>query len=301
MSNPTAAAAATSARVGKVTAVPPAGSPAAVLSARSGLRMRPHRPMRALAGALIVVASIVAALALYARIGDRREVLALARDVPAGAQLTDDDLAVVALATDDAIASMPVSQRDAVVGQYARVSLLAGSLLAGESLQLRPLVDPDRVLMSVVVPAGLVPAGLREQARIALVVTPPTSGGDRPPPILVDAIVAAVPRGVGGTAGAPDAVEGTVALSVEVPPEYVGVVGEAQAVSVGVLAGSSAFPGDQVTVDGGAPGVEVAGGAAAAEPAGPATSVVATPADLATPTTVAGAPSTSSAVSEPPG
>jgi hypothetical protein len=203
--------------------------------------------MRALVGALVVVASVVAALALFTRIGDRTEVLAVARDVLAGEQITDADLEVVSISSDDAIPTVPASQRAAIVGQYARVRLLAGSLVAGESVQPDPLVDPDRVLMSVVVPVGLVPAGLREQSRVVLVVTPPAVGGDRPAPVLVEAVVAAVPRNLGELVGSSDTGQGTVALAVEVPPAYVGVVGEAEAVSIGVLDASAPFPADQVT------------------------------------------------------
>jgi hypothetical protein len=113
-------------------------------------------------------------------------------------------------------------------------------------VQPRPIVDPDRVLMSVVVPVGLVPVGLREQSRVVLVVTPPTSGGVRPAPVLVDAVVAAVPRNLGEVVGSADAGQGMIALAVEVPPSNVGVVGEADAVSVGVLDGSAVFPNEQV-------------------------------------------------------
>ena len=133
--------------------------------------MRPQRPTRALVGALVVVASVVAALALYARIGDRAEVLAVARDVLAGEQITDADIEVVSLSSDEAIPTVPATQRSTVVGQYARVRLLAGSLLSSESVQPLPLVDPERVLISVVVPVGLVPVGLREQSRVVLVVS----------------------------------------------------------------------------------------------------------------------------------
>src|SRR5262245_3663231 len=128
---------------------PASGSPAAELASRSGLRMRPHRPMRVLVGTLIVVASVIAALALYARVGDRTEVLAVSRDVLAGEQLTAADLEVVAFSSDDAIPTVPATQRSAFVGQYARVRLMAGSLLSLDSVQSRPIVDPDRVLMSV--------------------------------------------------------------------------------------------------------------------------------------------------------
>jgi hypothetical protein len=202
--------------------------------------------MRALAGALVVVTSVVAALAIYARIGDRAEVLALSRDVLAGEQIAEDDLEVVSLSSDDRIPTVPASQRSTIVGQYARARLLSGALLAADSVQSRPLVDPDRVLMSVVVPVGLVPVGLREQSRVVLVISPPTSGGIRPAAVLVDAVVAAVPRNLGEVVGSADAGQSMIALAVEVPPAYVGVVGEAEAVSVGVLDGSAPFPSAHV-------------------------------------------------------
>jgi hypothetical protein len=167
--------------------------------------------------------------------------------VLAGEQITDADIEVVSISSDDAIPTVPAAQRGTIVGQYARVRLLAGSLLSSESVQPLPLVDPERVLMSVVIPVGLVPVGLREQSRVVLVVTPPAVGGDRPPPVLIEATVAAVPRNFGEIVGSAEVGQGTVALAVEVPPEYVGVVGEAEAVTVGVLDGSAPFPGEQVT------------------------------------------------------
>ena len=90
LSNSTIAATA-STRSGAGAAAPAPGSPGAVVASKPGLRMRPHRPMRALAGALIVIASVVAALALYTGIGERTEVLAVSRDVLAGEQITDAD------------------------------------------------------------------------------------------------------------------------------------------------------------------------------------------------------------------
>ena len=202
--------------------------------------------MRALVGALVVVASVVAALAIYTRIGNRTEVLAVARDVLAGEQISDDDLEVVSISSDDGIPTVPASQRNTIVGQYARVRLLSGSLLVADSVQAKPLVDPDRVLMSVVVPVGLVPVGLREQSRVVLVVTPPTPAASarhrsssRPssPPCRATSARSSV---------RPTPVRGWSPSAVEVPPPYVGVVGEAEAVSVGVLDGSAPFPSAQV-------------------------------------------------------
>ncbi len=229
---------------------PTPGSPAAVLAkARgTGLRMRPHRPMRALVGAFLVVAAVVAALALYTSLGDKTEVLAVARNVLAGEQITSADLRVVAISSDDDIPTIAAERRDEIVGQYARVRLAAGALLVDESVQPRPLVDPDRVLMSVEVPAGQVPVGLREQSRIVLVVLPEATGTSTVP-VLVEATVAAVPRNLADVVSGASGSGGMVALSVEVPADLVAVVGSAGAVSVGVLDPAAPFPGATATTD----------------------------------------------------
>ena len=113
---------------------------------------------------------------------------------------------------------------DSMVGQYARVRMVQGSLLVVDSVQARPLVDPSKVLMSVPVPLSGVPTGLREGSRLVLIVTPKTAGAAAPP-VLVEATVAAVPRNLGELVGGGDSNQSTVALSVEVPPESAAVVG----------------------------------------------------------------------------
>jgi hypothetical protein len=192
---------------------------------------------------MLVLAAIVAALALYTRLGHRTEVLAVGNTVLAGEVITDADLRVVSIATDDDIPTVAASERAAVVGQYARVRLVAGSLLVREGIQAEPLVDPSRVLMSVEVPAGRVPIGLREQSRLVLVVTPARATGTEPvAPVLVEATVAAVPANlveVVQGSGGPGAL---VALSVEVPADAVTAIGTADAISVGVLDPAAPFP-----------------------------------------------------------
>ena len=224
--------------------VPAPGSPAAELASKPGLRVRPYRPMRALVGALIVVAAVIAALAIYTRVGNRTEVLAVTRPILAGEQIIDADLQVVSISSDDSFPSIPASNRAIVVGQYAKVRLAAGSLLVNDSIQPEQLVNPDRVLMSVVVPVGLIPVGLREQSRLTLVVTPQLSGGDDPRPVLVEATVAAVPRNLAEIVGTDDSGRSMVALSIEIEPQWVSLVGSASAVSVGVLNPAAPFPGN---------------------------------------------------------
>ena len=213
-------------------------------SAGRGLRVRPQRPVRAVMALLLVVASVVAALTVFTRIGDRSEVLVATRTVLAGQQVTEADFRVVSISTDDELATIPASQWQLLVGQYARVRIEAGAVVPGAALQPDRLVSEGRVLMSVLVPAGEVPIGLREQSRVVLVVT----GDNAIEPVLVDATIAAIPRDLSAilsdTAGVRSA---SVPLSVEVAPESVTLVGSAEDVSIGVLDPSASFPGDAVT------------------------------------------------------
>jgi hypothetical protein len=223
-------------------ASPAPGSPAAELAAGAGLRVRPYRPMRALVGAMIVVASVIAALAIYTKVGDRNEVLAVRNGVLAGELITDENLQVVSISSDDSFPSIPAAQRALVVGQYARVRLAAGALLVTDAIQTEELVNPDRVRINVVVPVGLVPVGLREQSRVTLVVTAPQAGSTREAPVLVEAIVLAVPRNLVELIGSDETGRDLVPLTVEIEPQWVSLIGTAESVSVGVLDPRAPFP-----------------------------------------------------------
>lgn len=187
-----------------------------MLAARSGLRMRPMRPVRALFGALLMVTAIVAALAIYARLGDRTSVLALNRIVLAGERITAADLRVVGVSSDDPIAWVASDERAAVVGQYARYRLADGALLVRDAVQPRPLVTQGKVLVGVSVPAANVPVGLREQSAVVLVIIPP--GHSLEPPQLVSATVVAVPPRLVELAGGAASPSAMVTLSVEIDP-----------------------------------------------------------------------------------
>ena len=216
------------------------------LPASNGLRIRPKRPARAVLALLLVIASVAAALTIYIRIGDRQEVLAATRTILAGQQLRADDFRVVAISSEDDLAVVPSTDLDALVGQYARVRIASGSLVVDSSSQYKPLVSADRVLMSVGVPVVGIPTGLREGSRIALIVTPGRSTTDGSQPVLIEAIVAAVPGNLGEMVGGESSGSLEVALSVEIPPERAALVGSADDVAIGVLDPSAPFPTEQV-------------------------------------------------------
>jgi len=217
------------------------------LPTSTGLRLRPKRPARAILAVFLVVASVVAALTIYVRIGDRQEVLAATRTVLAGEQLVATDFRIISISTDDDLAVVSAQDRELLVGQYARVRIADGSLVVAGSVQPNPLVDADKVLMSITVPAGGVPTGLREGSRLTLVVSPDPNTATDLQPVLVEATVAAVPRNLTEAVGGGGSTSTDLALSVEVPPERVALIGSADDIAIGVLDPSAPFPGEQVT------------------------------------------------------
>ena len=211
-----------------------------------GLRVRPQRPVRAVLALLLVVASVVAALTVFTRIGDRSDVLVATRTVLAGEQVSASDFRVVSISTEDELVTVAAADREVLVGQYAKVRIEAGAVVTAGELQPEPLVSPDRVLMSVVVPAGEVPVGLREQSRVVLVVL----GGGASSSTLVEATVVAIPRDLPALLADTAAVRSSsIPLSVEVAPEFVALIGSAEDVSLGVLDPFAVLPGAQVAVE----------------------------------------------------
>lgn len=164
-------------------------------------------------GLLLVIGGGLTSLALV-RAGDQRiEVLVMASDVPAGAQLTAGDLTVVEVASDD-LNLLPASQQALVVGQYIQVRLLAGQPISEAFVQPEPLITDGTVVVAIPVSPIEIPSGMRERSVVDLVVTDVASGGG-----VADADVF-VARGVvveypAFTDGGRD----LAALSVEVAPE----------------------------------------------------------------------------------
>ena len=176
-----------------------------------------------------MVAAVVLALTVYLRVGGRHDVLMLTRDVLAGEQLRDSDVRVVAVAADEVLAVTPAPSRGVVVGQYARVRMVAGSLLAPQALQPAPLVDPGKAVVALAVTAAQIPTGLREGSRLVVTVV----GSGAGPPVLVEAFVVSLPRFEQGAAGS---------LTVQVPIGQVAVVTTATRVAVSVIDPSVALP-----------------------------------------------------------
>ena len=173
-------------------------------------------------GALIVAIGVLINLAIYRSVDDKSPVLQLNRDVPAGQQISADDFRTVEIGADGAFRSVPSSDLNAVVGSYAKVRLIAGTLLAREALQAGPLVAPGASVVAVTVPAGEVPIGLRERSRVSVVVV----ASDRTS-TSVNGTVVGLPSQAGSS--------GQVSVSIELAAGDAGAVAAAEKVRLVLL------------------------------------------------------------------
>jgi hypothetical protein len=196
---------------------------------RSGLRLRPRRPKRLLIAAAAMVTAVALSVSVYSKIGHRRDVLMMTRDVMAGEQLRDTDVGLVSLSSDDSLAVAPVGFP--VAGQYAKVRMLRGTLLAPGSLQLQPLVDPARAVVALPITSTQVPVGLREGSRLLVTVI---SSSPAVPVVVVEATVVAVPVFPAGAASG--------AVSVQVPLSQVATVSSAAKVAISLIDPSVPLP-----------------------------------------------------------
>ena len=173
-------------------------------------------------GALIVAIGVLINLAIYRSVDDKSPVLQLNRDVPAGQQISADDFRTVEIGADGAFRSVPSSDLNAVVGSYAKVRLIAGTLLAHEALQAGPLVAPGASVVAVTVPAGEGPIGLRERSRVSVVIV----ASDRTS-ASVNGTVVGLPSQAGSS--------GQVSVSIELAAGDAGAVAAAEKVRLVLL------------------------------------------------------------------
>jgi hypothetical protein len=125
--------------------------------------------MAALGAALIAAGGLGGFLA-WQETGERTEVLAVAREVPAGEVVDDADLTVAAVSLDPSLSVLKAADRSKVVGQRAAVALLPGTLLSGGQLTDRPLVKPEEQLVGVGLKPAQLPATRLSAGDVVLVV-----------------------------------------------------------------------------------------------------------------------------------
>jgi hypothetical protein len=134
---------------------------------------------------VVVCGLATVALVSYGRGG--RAVLAVARPVAFGAQVTAADLTTVRVSVDPALSPVSADQMSTVVGQFASVPLAAGTLLTRGQLSAQAMPGQGRQVVSVSLKPQQAPAHpLTPGVPVLLVRTPDTSvlGNDAQSPAL---------------------------------------------------------------------------------------------------------------------
>ncbi len=113
---------------------------------------RPLRlDVRALVGILLMLVATGGSIAVWTAEQDTRSVLVLARDLPAGATLSQGDVTVSRARLDDPVyeATVPASQLNSIVGRQLAEPVHANQLLGRASISTRPRLEPGAMVMAI--------------------------------------------------------------------------------------------------------------------------------------------------------
>jgi hypothetical protein len=127
-------------------------------------------------GVLAIVLAALGSATLFRAIGPSQEYLAVARDVPVGAQVVSDDLRVVRLNSSPGLSPVPISDVREVVGAYAAVPLVAGTLVTLDQLTAEPVPGPGEQLVAIALPRDRLPGRMLSAGDPVLLVATSGSG-----------------------------------------------------------------------------------------------------------------------------
>ena len=194
-------------------------------STRPGFRPSSRSRARIAIGTVLSLVAVGAVLLVFSTADKRVAVLQVVRDLPAGTQIGAADVRTIELSTDPSLAVIKATDIAGVVGQYTKVRIVTGGLLAAGLLQPEALVGPGSAVVAVTIPSGELPAGLRERSQVQIVIATSSDGAASLP--VVGRVV--------GLPEAPDAVTGQLSLSFEVAAADAVVVAGATRVRVVLL------------------------------------------------------------------
>ena len=172
--------------------------------------------------------AVGANILIYTSINNSTPAVQATVDVPAGAQITSDMLGTVEVDAPSSVNLVPGDDLDSLVGSYAKVRLVSGSLVTPQSVQPGPLVGSGNAVVAIQVDEGALPVGLRERVPVQLVIPAVAgvgSGAATTDPTVIDGVVVALPI-------ATTSALGRQSLSVEVAAAAAPVVAAAEDVRV---------------------------------------------------------------------
>jgi hypothetical protein len=145
---------------------PTVGPDAGPAIAATGFRPASRRRSRIAAGVALAAIAIGGNLYLYSNLDASEPVVQAVRDIPAGEQLTADMFRTVDVEADSTVNLVAGDRIASLVGSYAKVRVVAGSLVTADALQATPLVTPGTSIVAIRVADGSLPIGLRERVPV---------------------------------------------------------------------------------------------------------------------------------------
>lgn len=144
---------------------------------------------------LVVVAAVIAGGWLYINKGGAQDVLVVARPIPAGHPIAEDDVRtsrhplLVSRSVSGIDGAILVSDVDAVFGQRTTVALVPGQVLTEGSLTSELLPPEGKRLIAVNLPGGRVPETLAPGSMVDAIAVPQDGQASEPqalgdPPVL---------------------------------------------------------------------------------------------------------------------
>jgi hypothetical protein len=150
-------------------------SRAPVQGSPEGLPLR-RRWGRFAAGAILALLGAWVFASLYISAGERKEVLAVARDVPRFQEIERDDLRTVRVAADPGVDTVSAGEADEIVGRIASTGLREGSLLSESQIfpeDTRP-IEEDQRRVPLALDQDIAPQGrLDSGTEVDVVIFPP--------------------------------------------------------------------------------------------------------------------------------
>ncbi|MEV0675887.1 hypothetical protein AB0I60_05115 [Actinosynnema sp. NPDC050436] len=135
-----------------------------------------------LLGVLLVLSCVGGFVLISLSSGDRQAVLALARSVPVGHELTTRDLRQVNVAVDPGVAVVDADRAATVVGRPMATSVSAGALLTPDAVGGAALPANGQAIAALALKPGQVPAEVGPGVRVSVVVVSGQAGTATGPP-----------------------------------------------------------------------------------------------------------------------
>jgi hypothetical protein len=126
---------------------------------------------------VLIVVGVIAGFAVYNAEGSRQPVIAIARAVPFGQQVTNADLRQVALPEDSGLAVIGWAQSSEIVGRTATSDLFPGQLLTRDAVTAQRLPRAGQAIVGIGVKRGQLPATALAARDVVLVVDAALTAG----------------------------------------------------------------------------------------------------------------------------